>query len=249
MAKTSGLGDRLYVGGYDLSGDVGAVGTIKGGHSLATVTGIDKSAVERLGVLRDGELSFTAWWDTAAGGSHPVLSALPSTDVVAEFHHGAAYGVPAAGITGKEIDYAINIPMDGVVTAAPQILGNGFGLEWGYSLTNAGQTFASGTNYGSDCDDLAGSPTSTAFGACLYVNLISIGGGNVTISAVHGAAAAPTTAIAGCTTTSLTVPGAYRLPSTSPTETILRYTRLKVVSSTNSVIVAAMLVRYRAAIS
>lgn len=249
MAKTTGMGDRLFVAGFDLSGDVGAITTLRGSHSVADVTGISSSAMERIGVLRDGELSFNSFWNVATGGAVPVLNDLPATDIVAEYHHGATASAPAAGITGKQMDYSIDIPADGVTTGTTQILGNGFGVEWGYSLTTGNQAFTTGTTYGSDCDDLAGSPVSTAFGACLYVQLIDIAGGNVTISAVHGAAAAPTTAIAGCTTTALTSPGAYRLPSTSATETILRYTRLKVVSSTSSLHAVAMLVRYRAAIS
>ena len=83
----------------------------------------------------------------------------------------------------------------------------------------------------------------TAYGAILYVHLVSIASGNITISAVEGASAAPTTAIAGCTTTLLTTAGAYRLPSTSTTATIRRYTRIYCTGTFANAYVAAALVR------
>ena len=51
MAKSSGLGDNFYVGGYDLSGDTQSLGRIGGGAELLETTGIDKSGIERLGGL------------------------------------------------------------------------------------------------------------------------------------------------------------------------------------------------------
>ena len=48
MAKTSGLGDNCYVGGYDLSGDIGSLGKISGSVATIDVTGINKSAFERI---------------------------------------------------------------------------------------------------------------------------------------------------------------------------------------------------------
>ena len=58
MAKQGGMGDNCYVGGFDLSGDIGCLSRIGGGPALKEVTGINKSGIERIGVLRDGEISF-----------------------------------------------------------------------------------------------------------------------------------------------------------------------------------------------
>ena len=102
MVKESGLGDRLFVNGYDLSGDVGSIQTI--GTSLAEqdVTGIDKSAVERLQLLGDGQLTFASYFtggatsDSAAVHAHQRLKTL-STTAVATYLRGTTQGGAAAG--------------------------------------------------------------------------------------------------------------------------------------------------------
>ena len=45
MAKQSGLGQRLYVGGFDISGDVGSIDNASTPTALLDVTGIDKLAI------------------------------------------------------------------------------------------------------------------------------------------------------------------------------------------------------------
>ena len=44
MAKKSGLGNNLFISGYDLSGDVGAIGSIASTRGVQDVTSINKSA-------------------------------------------------------------------------------------------------------------------------------------------------------------------------------------------------------------
>ena len=95
MTKQSGLGDNLYINGYDLSGDVGALSRIGGGPHALEVTGIDKSAHERIGGLRDGGIEFQAWFNDAAAHAHPVLSALPLTDRIVTYCRGTTIGKPA----------------------------------------------------------------------------------------------------------------------------------------------------------
>jgi hypothetical protein len=72
MPKSSGLGDNFYFGGVDLSGNVGSIDAISGGPALQDVTTIRQSAVSRLGLLRDGSISFTSFFEfggtTAAPG-------------------------------------------------------------------------------------------------------------------------------------------------------------------------------------
>ena len=60
MAKQSGLGQRLYLGGYDLSGDVGASDNASTPTPLLTVQSIDKQAVERIPAQRSGLLPVKA---------------------------------------------------------------------------------------------------------------------------------------------------------------------------------------------
>jgi len=99
MAKQAGLGDNLYLAGIDLSGDVGAVSSISMPRALLDVTGINKSARERIHGQQSGKLSFNSFFNDVAGGSFAQLKTLPSTDVIANYFRGTALGrrVSAAG--------------------------------------------------------------------------------------------------------------------------------------------------------
>ena len=48
MAKTSGLGVRIYANGYDLNTDVNALSGIGSTQTLLDVTPLSKSAAERI---------------------------------------------------------------------------------------------------------------------------------------------------------------------------------------------------------
>lgn len=78
MAKTSGLGDNFYIGGYDLSGDVASLDQIGGGPALLDVTPINVSAHARIGGLRDGSMQFTTFFENSSAVSSP---AVPATTV------------------------------------------------------------------------------------------------------------------------------------------------------------------------
>src|SRR5262245_47400595 len=81
MAKSSGLGGNFYVNGFDLSGDVGMIQTVRDSGSLLDITAIDKSAYERLQGLGDSEISFTAFFNDATGQAFPALKARGATHV------------------------------------------------------------------------------------------------------------------------------------------------------------------------
>ena len=69
MAKTSGLGSHLYVGQYDISGDVGAVNNIETMQAQQDVSSIEDLATARLGLRRDGSMSLVAFWNATAASS------------------------------------------------------------------------------------------------------------------------------------------------------------------------------------
>ena len=71
MAKTSGLGDNFYIGGYDLSGDVSALDKISGPIAVLDSTGINKSANERLFGQRDAAMQFTTLFNFTGITSTP----------------------------------------------------------------------------------------------------------------------------------------------------------------------------------
>jgi hypothetical protein len=135
MTKTSGLADGFLIGGYDLSGDVGSLSKVGGGIATLDVTAINKSAHERIGGLRDGAMTFSAFFDPAAGQEHPVLSALPTADVTAAYLRGTAVGAPAACMVAKQVDYNPTRAQGGSLTVAVDLVPNGFGIEWGNQLT------------------------------------------------------------------------------------------------------------------
>jgi hypothetical protein len=146
VAKSSGLGDNFYLSGYDLSTDIGSLSSISGGPALLDVTSIDKSAYERIGGLRNGNLEFMAFFDTAAGKAHPRLSTLPTTDVIATYARGTTLGNDAACMVAKQINYDGTRAADGMFTFAVQAQSNAYGIEWGQQLTAGLRTDTAATN-------------------------------------------------------------------------------------------------------
>lgn len=179
MAKSSGLGDNLYVAGYDLSGDTGALSRIAGGLvGTQDVTGIDKSAMERIGLLRDGGVDWTAFFNPAAGQAHEVLSTLPTADRIVTYCRGTTLGNSAAACVAKQINYDPTRGADGSLTIAVQAQANGYGLEWGRQLT-AGLRTDTGAANGTGVDYGTGS---TSFGAQAYLQVTAFTGTDVTIT-------------------------------------------------------------------
>lgn len=176
MTKTAGLGDRLFVGGYNLSGDVGAVTRIGGGPAPLDVTGIDKSAMERIGGRRDGGIEFTAFFNPANNQAHPVLSGLPTGDVVVTYGRGTTLGNAAACVVAKQINYDGTRAADGGFTFAVQALANGYGLEWGVQHTAGERTDTAATN-GTGVDGAA----SSTFGLQAYLQVTAFTGTDVTV--------------------------------------------------------------------
>ncbi|MFH9073450.1 hypothetical protein [Streptomyces alboflavus] len=147
MSKQSGLGQAFYLGGYDLSGDTGAGNEIGGGLTgTQDVTGIDKSAPERVGLLRDGRLNWTSFFNPASGRAHGVLSSLPTTDRHEMWATGTSLGSEAACMVAKQIDYNPTRGADGSLTISVSSLANAYGLEWGTLLTAGQRTDTSATN-------------------------------------------------------------------------------------------------------
>lgn len=230
MAKTSGLGDALYVAGRDLSGDTQALGAIGGGPAVLDVTGINKSAYERIGGLRDGRIEWTSFFNDASGQAHPVLSALPTTDVHILYCRGTTLGNPAAALVGKQVNYDGSRAADGSFTFALQAQANGYGLEWGRLLTAGTRTDTGATN-GSSVDFGTGS---TSFGLQAYLQVTEFTGTDVTISLEESsddAAADAFAAVTGGSFTQVTSGPATERIATADDQTVERY--LRVVTSTS----------------
>lgn len=182
MAKQSGLGDNFYVGGYDLSGDINSLQNVGGGHATLDVTGINKSAVERIGGLREGRMEFTSYFNnsTSPSGSHPVLKQLPTTDVQFTYCRGTSLGSPAASMIGKQTNYDGTRADDGDFKFQVSAQSNAYGIEWGRLLTAGLRNDTAGTS-GSSVDDSAG----TSNGLQAYLHVTGFAGTDVTVTIQH----------------------------------------------------------------
>jgi hypothetical protein len=177
MTKQSGLGDNLYVAGYNVSGDINSLGRIGGGPAALEVTGIDKSAFERIGGLRDGGIDWVSYFNPATDQAHDRFSALPTTDVLVTYCRGTTLGSPAANLIAKQIDYSATRGDDGAFTFAVQAQANGYGLEWCTQLTAGRRTDTTATS-GTGVDFGTGS---TAFGLQAYLHVFAFTGTSVTV--------------------------------------------------------------------
>ena len=154
MAKGTGLGQSLYIGGYDLSGDVGSIDEASCPVNALNVTPINKSGVERILGRRDGQLSFTSFFNAATDAEHDALKGLPTADVLALWLFGSTRGDVCAALSAKQVDYNMNEGADGSLTFKVQLLGAiGSFLEYGEVLvaksTHSSATDETGIDFGS----------------------------------------------------------------------------------------------------
>lgn len=181
--KLTGLASNFYVGGYDLSGDVNALGNVSTPIATLDVTAINKSAHERLYGLADGAMSVTTIFDLDAGQEQKVLSAMPRTDTIGTFFVGTAIGNAATSINAKEVSYSPTRANDGMLSNVTELQANGYGLEWGTQLTAGIRTDTAATN-GSGFDNGAAATN----GCQVYIQVFTFSGTDVTITVQSSAA-------------------------------------------------------------
>jgi len=147
MAKESGLNVRLYVSGYDLSGDANSLGAVGYSNELYEVTTLDSSATARLLGKVDGTLTVNGFFDNASGKIHAVLSGnsgkIPTADVNVLVPLSSAAGDPCYGLVAKEAEYNTDRSDTGPVTVYSSFASNGFGPEFGEMMTAHDDTHAS----------------------------------------------------------------------------------------------------------
>jgi hypothetical protein len=138
--KQSGLGDNFYVGGYDLSGDVASVDTISGARDVIDTTAIKQLANSRLYGLKNGNWSFTSFFDVTgttnapgvpASGT-PVVSTL-NWSVFVTVTGGTGTQVSINGVNQGSFDGTYILPAFGTIiltyTAAPTWTWKAVGTE------------------------------------------------------------------------------------------------------------------------
>lgn len=226
MAKQSGLGMLGLVGGYDLSGEIMSLSKISGSVNPLDVTPISKSAHVRIFGLRDGGIDFDTAFDTATGHSHPVLAALPRTDVHVLVGVGTAIGSPAALEVAKQVDYNPTRGTDGMLSSTVSTQANAYGLELGNLLTAGLRTDTAATN-GTSFDFTA----STSFGFQAYLQVTAFTGTDVTVKLQDSADNATFADLAGGAFAQVTsAPNQQRI-AVGGTATVRRYVRAVTVTT------------------
>jgi hypothetical protein len=231
VAKQSGLGSNFFVGGYNLSNDTSALTSIRTPIAVQEITGIDVFAQERITLQRDGAIDWVTWFNPAAGQAHPVLSALPTTDVEASYFPGTGtagptVGNPAASIIAKQVNYDGSRSQAGEFPFTVQTVANGFGLEWGNALT-AGVSTVTGAANGSSYD----TGGSLAFGAQAYLHVFSFAGTDATVTVQDSANNSAFSNVTGLGFTAITAAPTSQRLATSATATIRQYLRVAVTTS------------------
>ena len=125
MAKQSGLGDYLAVddsGGTarDISNDV-TNATFNNGTALQEVTGIDKSAVERLQLLGDGTVSINGVFNSASNLSHDVFKTQSGTRTVTYCVGGNTGSNPKLEMEMRISAYNLDHAADGSLTWSAEL--------------------------------------------------------------------------------------------------------------------------------
>lgn len=223
MAKQSGLGDQLFIGGYDIGADVSAIGSLSTPRETLDATGITKFAFERLFGKRDGQAEFVAYFNDAVAGTHSILKTLPTADTQLMYLRGATLDGESLAMVGKQLNYDPTRGDDGSLTFGVSVMANAYGADWCKQLTAGIRTDTVATN-GASIDTTA----SAAFGFQAYLQVFSVTGTSVTVTLEDSAdnvSFAPITDGAFVAATPAGSPQAQRIQSTSATATVRQYVR------------------------
>jgi len=174
MAKSSGLSQKLFQGIYDISGDVGSIGTWSTPVNVYEVTGLDKAGVERIQGLVSGNLSYNTYFNDATGAIF-AASKVPDTDTIVTWAIGQTVGNVAGMMHGMNVSFDPTRATDGMLTFDINMLGNGNIPVWGVMLTPGLKTDTGAAN-GSTLDQGA----QTSAGAEGFLHVTSFTGSNFT---------------------------------------------------------------------
>ena len=162
MAKKSGLGQQIFVDGYDLSGDVATIDNAGSPRNLLEITAVNASGIERLVGLSDGNLSVSSWFNDATEQEHAAFSGLATTDRIVTWAFGATRGDVAACLVAKQLNYDGTRGTDGSLSFSVDTQADGISLDWCNTLTTGKETHSS-----------AGSSTSRDDGAATTAGMVA----------------------------------------------------------------------------
>lgn len=222
MAKESGLGANLYLDGWDLSGDTSSVSTISKSLEPLNLTGIDKSATERLPGALKGQMSWTTFFNPT--NAHLALANNSATDRIGSYFHRATLGTPVASMVAKQTTIKHKRDSDGGFTADVDLLANAWWLDWGLALTPGVRTHTTATS-----DTGVDFGASYAFGLQAYLHVFAFTGTSVTVtlqeSSDNGVGDA-WAAVTGGAFTAVTAAHSKQRIATARDQTVERYLRV-----------------------
>ena len=234
MSKSSGLGTLLFARGFDLSGDIGSIGTLSTPSAKLDVSGINATGHERIYGRHDGALTFNAFFNDATDQEHLILRAKNSgADTIMSWYYGSAIGNPAYSIDAKQTDYAWTEGADGSLEATINALANGRGGDWCKMLTAGKRTDTGATNGASLDSAVVGG---TAFGLAAYLHVFSFTGTSMTAAiqeSSNDGAGDAFAAVAGMTFTAATAVTSQHLVTSSLTLAVERYLRVATTGTFN----------------
>lgn len=249
MAKSSGLGDNLFIDQFELGGDVGQLQRIACPMAVQEVPGIKMHAQDRLGLKRDGGIDYTAYFnpDATAGaeGAHAVLSTLPTADRIVTYTRGTTLGDCAASLVSKQINYDADRPADGSFTFSINSQANGYGLDWGNLITAAPRTDTAATSPATGLD-LGASPTSYSFGWVAFLHVLAFTGTSVTVTLQDSADNSSFTSLTGGSFAAATGRGKERIAGAADA-TVRRYVRAITTGTFSEAVFLVNFIRYEVA--
>lgn len=177
MVKKSGLSQQFFIDGFDLSGDIGSIGALAFRMSPLEVPVLNQPGMVRIGGLKDGELSFNAWFNDALERSHDAVKGFPTVDSIVLAVFGGAVGDAAVGLVSKRTDYQQVRGSDGSLELTITCLATGgISLEDMVMLSAGKITHASATTGASKDDGTqASAVTITSSSAANPTNILCDG--------------------------------------------------------------------------
>jgi len=249
MAIGNGIGARLLVGEYNLSGNTLAIPRMQAEAASLDYTTIDKEGVARKLGRRTGAMDFQVAFDDATGATHDAFSGLPTTDVAATYVNGTTRGNATWSTIGKQLNYDWSNPSDGRLVGAVSILSNNYGLQGGRALT-AGIENATGAGNLTGYDEL-GEAGSTDFGAAAYLHVTGFTGTSctVTIQDSDDNGSGDAYDACGLTFTAVTAATSQRIQTASATENIKRWLRVNLAGTFSSIDLVVTVIRHDTAVA
>lgn len=174
MAKKTGLAHQFFQGIYDLSGDVSSIGSWSTPVAVLDITGIDKSAMERVQGLVGGSVSYNVFFNDAAAAAH-VASRVPTTAANMTWAIGQTVGNAAGMIASVATNYDGSRSADGALSFDIEALNHSTPPVWGVMLTPGAKTDTGAAN-GATLDQSA----QTTAGAEAILHVTSFTGTNFT---------------------------------------------------------------------